>query len=95
MARPRACGSNSLSRWHERRRKGGLSFKSTRVIGTLMPAFSLRARIFLGATNRLAVETESARLNVVLPAARPAPAEGSIVALSWAPGDLHLMDEPV
>ena len=55
----------------------------------------VRARIFLGATNRLAVETESARLNVVLPAAKPAPAEGSIVALSWAPGDLHLMDEPV
>ena len=24
----------------------------------------------------------------------PLPAEGSIVALSWAPGDLHLMDEP-
>ena len=54
----------------------------------------VRARIFLGATNRLAVETESARLNVVLPAAKTAPAEGSVVSLSWAPADLHLMDEP-
>jgi putative spermidine/putrescine transport system ATP-binding protein len=55
----------------------------------------VRARIFLGATNRLAVETERARLNVVLPAAKIAPAEGTVVALSWAPADLHLMDEPV
>ena len=46
----------------------------------------VRARIFLGATNRLAVETESARLNVVLPAAKAAPAEGSIVALSLGAG---------
>jgi len=31
----------------------------------------------------------------VLPAARIAPAEGTVVALSWAHADLHLMDEPV
>ena len=46
-------------------------------------------------TNRLAVETDGARLHVVVPAAKAVPAEGSSVALSWAPADLHLMDEPV
>ena len=52
-------------------------------------------RYFLEVVRSGSIRVASARLNVVLPAARPAPAEGSIVALSWAPGDLHLMDEPV
>ena len=34
------------------------------------------------------------RLNVVMPAVKPVPAEGAIVSLPWAPADLHLMDEP-
>jgi len=54
----------------------------------------VRTRIFLGATNRLSVDSEGARLHVVVPAAKAVPAEGSSIALSWAPADLHLMDEP-
>ena len=54
----------------------------------------VRVRSFLGATNRFAIEAEGARLNVIVPASKSVPAEGSTVALSWAPGDLHLMDEP-
>ena len=42
----------------------------------------VRSRIFLGATNRLAVESEGARLHVVVPAATATPAEGSSVGLS-------------
>ena len=54
----------------------------------------VRVRSFLGATNRFAIEADGARLNVIVPASKSVPAEGSTVALAWAPGDLHLMDEP-
>jgi putative spermidine/putrescine transport system ATP-binding protein len=55
----------------------------------------VRVRSFLGATNRFAIEAEDgARLNVIVPGSQSVPAEGSTVALAWAPGDLHLMDEP-
>jgi putative spermidine/putrescine transport system ATP-binding protein len=54
----------------------------------------VRVRSFLGATNRFAIEADGARLNVIVPASTSVPAEGSTVALAWAPDDLHLMDEP-
>ena len=55
----------------------------------------VRVRSFLGATNRFAVEADGARLNVIMPASKSVPAEGSTVTLAWAPADMHLMDEPI
>ncbi|CAN7378056.1 ABC transporter ATP-binding protein [Rhizobium sp. LjRoot30] len=48
---------------------------------------------FLGASNRLLVETAGAKLHVMLPADHAVPAVGSEIALGWAPADAHYMDD--
>ncbi len=57
-------------------------------------AGTVRARSFLGATNRLTIEAEGTRLHIVTPAGQPVPEDGADVSLVWLPADLHLMDEP-
>lgn len=51
------------------------------------------SRSFLGATNRYGVVLDGVRLHVVAPAGEAVPEEGTQVAISWNPADLHLMDE--
>ncbi len=59
-----------------------------RVTGTVV------ATSFLGAANRVTIETGSAtRIAVMVPASELIPEQGSGVTLSFAPEDLHLMDE--
>jgi len=54
---------------------------------------TVRARSFLGATNRVTVEAEGVRMHVVVPAGLPLPDDGADIGLSWSPADLHLMEE--
>jgi putative spermidine/putrescine transport system ATP-binding protein len=54
---------------------------------------TVRARSFLGATNRVTVEAEGVRLHVVAPAGMPLPDDGAAIRLSWSPADLHLMEQ--
>jgi putative spermidine/putrescine transport system ATP-binding protein len=49
---------------------------------------------FLGATNRVTVEADGLRLQVVTPAGQPLPEDGATVSLHWLPSDLHLMEGP-
>ncbi|MGR3801997.1 ABC transporter ATP-binding protein [Marinibacterium profundimaris] len=46
---------------------------------------------FLGLTTRVSFEAEGTRLTALLPQDAPRPAQGDLVALTWAEGDLHLM----
>jgi putative spermidine/putrescine transport system ATP-binding protein len=55
---------------------------------------SVVSRSFLGATNRVTVEADGLRLQVVTPAGQPLPENGAAVSLHWLPSDLHLMDGP-
>ena len=48
---------------------------------------------YLGGTTRLGLDVEGHRINAVLPAGEPVPAEGKPVHIGFARDDLHLMDE--
>ena len=48
---------------------------------------------YLGGTTRLGLDVEGHRINAVLPAGEPCPADGKPVHISFARDDLHLMDE--
>jgi putative spermidine/putrescine transport system ATP-binding protein len=48
---------------------------------------------FLGSVTRLSVDVRGARLHVTLPAGTDVPGLGTIVGLSWHPGDVHYMDD--
>ncbi|MFD1328660.1 ABC transporter ATP-binding protein [Mycoplana ramosa] len=51
------------------------------------------ATSFLGASNRITVETAGTRVAAMIPASIDVPSQGSDVTLSFAAEDLHLMDE--
>ncbi|NGO52556.1 ABC transporter ATP-binding protein [Allomesorhizobium camelthorni] len=55
---------------------------------------SVVSRSFLGATNRVTVEADGLRLQIVTPAGQPLPDDGATVSLHWLPSDLHLMEGP-
>jgi putative spermidine/putrescine transport system ATP-binding protein len=57
-------------------------------------AGSVLSRSFLGATNRVTVEADGLRLQIVTPAGQPLPDDGATVSLHWLPSDLHLMEGP-
>jgi putative spermidine/putrescine transport system ATP-binding protein len=48
---------------------------------------------FLGATTRLAMDLNGSRINVLLPASKAVPPQGTIVRIGFTPKDLHIMDE--
>ncbi|MDR3472490.1 MAG: ABC transporter ATP-binding protein [Devosia sp.] len=50
------------------------------------------SKSYLGASIRLAIEAEGARLHALVPATDSVPAEGEAVALIFAPEALHLME---
>ncbi|MBK3745673.1 ABC transporter ATP-binding protein [Paraburkholderia aspalathi] len=56
---------------------------------------TVQSTSFLGAATRLAVETAGIRLHIILPAGQPVPEQGAIIHLTWQPGDVHYMDQPV
>lgn len=51
------------------------------------------ATSFLGASNRITVDTAGSRVAAMIPASIDVPSQGSGVTLSFAAEDLHLMDE--
>jgi putative spermidine/putrescine transport system ATP-binding protein len=55
---------------------------------------AILSRSFLGATNRVTVEADGLRLQIVTPAGQPLPEDGAAVSLHWLPSDLHLMEGP-
>ena len=64
------------------------------TVRRMMSKFAGRvtAASFLGAANRVTVETNGARVAAMLPASITVPAEGETVTLSFLPQDLHTMD---
>ena len=50
------------------------------------------ATSFLGAANRVTVETAGARIAAMIPASLALPAQGETITLSFLPEDLHAMD---
>mgnify|MGYP003581327074 CR=1 FL=1 len=50
------------------------------------------ATSFLGAANRVTVETAGARVAALVPASLALPQQGGTVTLSFLPEDLHQMD---
>ncbi|MEK1886400.1 MAG: ABC transporter ATP-binding protein [Phyllobacterium sp.] len=61
--------------------------------GKLVLDGTVVSRSFLGAANRVLVNVNGTRINVMSPAATAIPAEGNAVTLSFDPSDLHLMDQ--
>ncbi|WP_377298068.1 ABC transporter ATP-binding protein [Rhizobium sp. SGZ-381] len=53
----------------------------------------VRSAAFLGAATRLGVTAGDVSLSVMLPAGQPVPEQGTEVGLTWAPGDVHYMDD--
>ena len=51
------------------------------------------SRSYLGGTTRLGLDVEGQRINALLPAGQPLPAEGQSVRIGFTPADLHLMDD--
>jgi putative spermidine/putrescine transport system ATP-binding protein len=51
------------------------------------------SRSYLGGTTRLGLDVDGHRINALLPAGQPLPAEGESVRIGFAPADLHLMDD--
>ncbi len=51
------------------------------------------SRSYLGVTTRLGLDVEGQRINALLPAGQPLPAEGQSVRIGFTPADLHLMDD--
>ncbi len=61
------------------------------------PAGRLSAKVvsrsYLGGTTRLGLDVDGQRINALLPAGEPVPAEGETVRLGFAESDLHLMEQ--
>jgi putative spermidine/putrescine transport system ATP-binding protein len=51
------------------------------------------SRSYLGGVTRLGLDIEGQRINALLPAGQPLPAEGQSVRIGFATDDLHLMDD--
>ena len=56
-------------------------------------AATVVSRSYLGGLTRLSLDVDGQRINALLPAGQPLPAEGEAVRVGFSPGDLHLMDE--
>ena len=56
-------------------------------------AATVVSRSYLGGTTRLGLDVEGQRINALLPAGQPLPAEGESVRIGFTPADLHLMDD--
>ncbi|RVG29463.1 ABC transporter ATP-binding protein [Sinorhizobium meliloti] len=61
--------------------------------GALSLSGTVASQSFLGATNRIVIHVEGARIAVASPAARGVPAVGSPVTISFAAHDLHPMED--
>ncbi len=51
------------------------------------------SRSYLGGTTRIGLDVDGHRINALLAAGHPLPAEGQSVRIGFAPKDLHLMDD--
>jgi putative spermidine/putrescine transport system ATP-binding protein len=60
--------------------------------GPRVPA-QILSRNYLGASTRLALDSLGLRLHAVLPAGAAIPADGDVVALTFTPDDLHVMED--
>ncbi len=56
-------------------------------------AATVVSRSYLGGTTRLGLDIDGQRINALLPAGQPLPAEGETVRVGFTPADLHLMEE--
>lgn len=77
------------------RRWASLRPESVRLVaeGPGAIAATVISSAYLGGTTRLGLDVEGHRINAVLPAGEPVPAEGKPVHIGFARADLHLMDE--
>ncbi len=57
-------------------------------------AATIISSAYLGGTIRLGLDVDGQRVNAVLPAGEPLPADGSAVHIAFSRDDLHLMDGP-
>ena len=55
-------------------------------------AATVVSRSYLGGTTRLGLDVGGQRINALVPAGEPVPAEGETVRLGFADKDLHLME---
>ena len=66
--------------------------ESIRLVDDGALSATVVSRSFMGATNRLLVEKDGARLHLMLPANQVPPESGSEVRLGWNAGDVHVME---
>jgi putative spermidine/putrescine transport system ATP-binding protein len=82
-----------VARHGGQRRWASLRPEAVRIAAGDGIAATVISRSYLGGTTRLGLDVEGQRLNALLPAGQPLPAEGQSVRIGFAPADLHLMDE--
>jgi putative spermidine/putrescine transport system ATP-binding protein len=82
-----------VARHGGQRRWASLRPEAVRIAAGDGIAATVISRSYLGGTTRLGLDVEGQRLNALLPADQPLPAEGQSVRIGFAPADLHLMDD--
>jgi putative spermidine/putrescine transport system ATP-binding protein len=82
-----------VARHGGQRRWASLRPEAVRIAAADGIAATVISRSYLGGTTRLGLDVEGQRLNALLPAGQPLPAEGQSVRIGFAPADLHLMDD--
>jgi putative spermidine/putrescine transport system ATP-binding protein len=82
-----------VARHGGQRRWASLRPEAVRIAAADGIAATVISRSYLGGTTRLGLDVEGQRLNALLPAGQPLPAEGQSVRIGFAPPDLHLMDD--
>jgi putative spermidine/putrescine transport system ATP-binding protein len=82
-----------VARHGGQRRWASLRPEAVRIAAADGIAATVISRSYLGGTTRLGLDVEGQRLNALLPADQPLPAEGQSVRIGFAPADLHLMDD--
>ncbi|MEP9386247.1 ABC transporter ATP-binding protein [Mesorhizobium sp. KR9-304] len=84
-----------VARHGGQRRWASLRPEAVRIVdgeGSAIAA-TVVSRSYLGGTTRLGLDVEGQRINALLPAGQPLPAEGQSVRIGFTPADLHLMDD--
>ena len=68
--------------------------EALRIVGSEPGALeaTVVSRAYLGGATRLGLMVEGHRINALLPAGQPMPAEGQSIRIGFTPGDLHLME---
>jgi putative spermidine/putrescine transport system ATP-binding protein len=74
------------------RRWASLRPEAVRLSGEGRLSATVVSRSYLGGTTRLGLDVEGQRINALVPAGEPVPAEGETVRLGFADQDLHLME---